>query len=54
MMATAAAVAFVVISCKGKLGEAAALDLNDMKVIPQYYFCVLTVVLALRPAHETV
>ena len=32
MMATAAAVAFVVISCKGKLGEAAALDLSETPV----------------------
>ena len=31
-MATAAAVAFVVISCKGKLGEAAALDLSETPV----------------------
>ena len=32
MMATAAAVAFVVISCKGKLGEAAAIDLSETPV----------------------
>ena len=32
MMATAAAVAFVVFSCKGKLGEAAALDLSETPV----------------------
>ena len=32
MMATAAAVAFVVYSCKGKLAEADALDLNDTPV----------------------
>ena len=31
-MATAAAVAFVVFSCKGKLGEAAALDLSETPV----------------------
>ena len=31
-MATAAAVAFVVISCKGKLGEAAAIDLSETPV----------------------
>jgi LPS export ABC transporter protein LptC len=32
MMATAAAVAFVVFSCKGKLGEAEALDLSETPV----------------------
>ena len=32
MMATAAAVAFVVFSCKGKLGEAASLDLSETPV----------------------
>ena len=32
MMATAAAVAFVVFSCKGKLGEAAALNLSETPV----------------------
>ena len=32
MMATAAAVAFIVYSCKGKLAEADALDLNDTPV----------------------
>ena len=32
MMATATAVAFVVFSCKGKLGEAAALDLSETPV----------------------
>ena len=32
MMATALAVAFVVYSCKGKLGEAAALKLNETPV----------------------
>ena len=32
MMATAAAVAFVVFSCKGKLGEAAVLDLSETPV----------------------
>ena len=32
MMATAAAVAFVVISCKGKLGEAEAIDLSETPV----------------------
>jgi LPS export ABC transporter protein LptC len=32
MMATAAAVAFVVFSCKGKLGEAEAIDLSETPV----------------------
>ena len=32
MMATAAAVAFVVYSCKGKLGEAESLDLKETPV----------------------
>ena len=32
MIATASAVAFVVFSCKGKLGEAAALDLSETPV----------------------
>ena len=32
MIATAAAVAFVVISCKGKLGEAESLDLKEVPV----------------------
>ena len=32
MIATAAAVAFVVISCKGKLGEAESLNLEEVPV----------------------
>ena len=32
MIATAAAVAFVVYSCKGKLGEAEAIDLGETPV----------------------
>ena len=32
MTATAAAVAFIVYSCKGKLGEAAKLDLQETPV----------------------
>ena len=43
MTATAAAVAFVVFSCKGKLGEAAALDLSETPVqIVENMFVVQT------------
>ena len=43
MIATASAVAFVVFSCKGKLGEAAALDLSETPVqIVENMFVVQT------------